>query len=145
MIRGFDVNQTELVEAVADKMRREKVLSPPAWASFVKTSPAKDRVPSQQDWWYIRGASILRRFYMDNRPKGVNRLRVVYGDKTKNRYSGKHFMPASGAAIRKIMQQLEAYGLTKKVKVDKHYGRRITPAGISFIDAAAKSIEKSEK
>ena len=38
-------------------------------------------------------------------------------DFIKNRYSGKHFKPASGAVIRHILQELEKAELIKKVKV----------------------------
>ncbi len=142
MIRATDVDQIELVRALATELKKEKALTPPAWASFVKTGSAKDRIPSQSDWWYLRGASILRRFYVDRIPTGVNRLRVVYGDKEKNRYSGKHFRPAGGAIIRKLLQQLEQAELIKKVKIKNRPGRRISPKGISLADSTAKVVAK---
>lgn len=139
MIRGLDVEQTKLIRAMSDELKKTKMLTPPVWSSFVKTGTAKDRIPSQEDWWFLRGASILRRFYIDHKPMGVNRLRIVYGDKTKNTYAGKHFKPASGAIVRKILQQLESAQLIKKAKVGNHYGRLITPKGISFVDNVAKT------
>ena len=48
MIRANDVDQIELVKALAEQLKKEKTMTPPAWANFVKTSPAKDRVPSQE-------------------------------------------------------------------------------------------------
>jgi small subunit ribosomal protein S19e len=80
--------------------------------------------------------------YLDNRPIGVNRLRRVYGDKEKNRYSGKHFKPAGGAIIRKLLQQLEQSGLIMKVKIQNRPGRRIAPKGISLADKTAKKVAK---
>ena len=142
MIRATDVNQIELVRALAERLKSEKALSPPAWAKFVKTGSAKDRVPSQEDWWYLRSASMLRRMYINRRPIGVSRLRRVYGDKEKNRYSGKHFKPASGAIVRKILQQLEQAGFVSKVKIKNRPGRRIAPKGISLADNTAKSLSK---
>lgn len=140
MIRGFDVDQRELVTKLANNLEREKFVSPLEWAKFVKTGPAKDRVPSQDNWWYLRAASILRRMYVDKKPLGVNRLRVIYGDKSKNTYSKHHFKPASGAIIRHILQQLENSGLIKKVQIQKHFGRALTPKGISLIDRSAKEL-----
>ncbi len=64
----------------------------------------------------------------------------MYGSKTKNTYSSHHFRPAGGAHIRKILQQLESAGMIKKVKKGIHYGRVITPKGISFADKVAKTI-----
>ncbi|MCL5009680.1 MAG: 30S ribosomal protein S19e [Candidatus Parvarchaeota archaeon] len=142
MIRASDVNQIELVNRLAEEMKKEKLLQPPEWSKFVKTGSSKDRVPSQEDWWYLRGASILRRMYLDNRPVGVNRLRRVYGDTEKNRYSGKHFKPAGGAIIRKLLQQLEKSGLITKVKIQNRPGRRISPKGISLADMTAKNTSK---
>ncbi|MCL5016855.1 MAG: 30S ribosomal protein S19e [Candidatus Parvarchaeota archaeon] len=140
MIRAYDVDQIELTKALAGELKKEKVLEPPAWSQFVKTGSSKDRVPQQPDWWYMRGASILRRMYIDKHPIGVNRLRSVYGDKEKNRYSGRHFKPAGGAIIRKLMQQLEKAGFIKKVKVENHYGRIITGKGVSLLDKTAKGL-----
>ncbi len=140
MIRASDVNQIELVNVLAQELKKNKLLTPPAWSNFVKTGSSKDRVPSQEDWWYLRGASILRRLYMDTRPVGVSRLRRVYGDKEKNRYSGRHFKPASGAVIRKLLQQLEQAELIKKVKIKNRPGRRISPKGVSLADKMAKAI-----
>lgn len=142
MIRASDVNQIELVKALAEQLKKEKVIVPPTWSNFVKTGSAKDRVPSQPDWWYFRTASILRRMYTDRRPIGVSRLRRLYGDKEKNRYSGKHFQPAGGAIIRKALQQLEQAELIKKVKIKNRPGRRIAPKGISLADRTAKTLGK---
>ena len=139
MIRGFDVEQGRLTRAMAEELKKDKILSAPAWSQFVKTGPANDRIPSQKDWWFSRGAGILRRFYVNHKPLGVNRLRVTYGDKTKNTYAGRHFKPAGGSIIREILQQLEAAQLIKKAKIGNHYGRLITPKGIAFVDKVAKS------
>ncbi|EEZ92853.1 MAG: Ribosomal protein S19e [Candidatus Parvarchaeum acidiphilum ARMAN-4] len=142
MIRGYDVNQIRLVNELANKLEEDKLTIPPAWAMFVKTGSAKDRIPSQNNWWYLRAASIMRRMYVDKRPIGVNRLRNIYGDKEKNRYSGKHFKPASGAVIRHILQELEKAELIKKVKIQNHFGRALTPKGIAFNDSVAKKVGK---
>jgi small subunit ribosomal protein S19e len=140
MVRAFDVDQDKLVHALAKELKDSKILVAVPWAKFVKTGVSRDRPPATDAWWYDRGASILRHFYTDNKPMGVGRLRRVYGDKEKNRYSGRHFKPAGGAAIRKILQQLENGALIKKIKVENHFGRRITPKGVSFVDNAAKKL-----
>ncbi len=141
MIRGYDVNQIELVNKLADKLEKDKLITPLEWSKFVKTGASKDRVPLQNNWWYLRAASIMRRMYINKEPIGVNRLKVIYGDKEKNRYSGQHFRPAGGAIIRHILQQLEQAGLIKKVRVQNHFGRVLTPGGISLTDKVAKEIK----
>ncbi len=140
MIRASDVNQRELVKGVAERLKQISTMEPPEWSGFVKTGSAKDRVPSQPDWWYLRSASILRRMYLNRRPSGVNKLRRVYGDKEKNRYSGKHFKPAGGAIIRNILQRLEKSELVQKVKIKNRPGRVISPKGISLLDKTAKTM-----
>jgi small subunit ribosomal protein S19e len=142
MIRGYDVNQIKLVNDLARKLEEDKLTTPPDWAMFVKTGSAKDRIPSQNNWWYLRAASIMRRMYVNKKPIGVNRLRNIYGDKEKNRYSGKHFRPASGAVIRNILQELEKAELIRKVKIQNHFGRILTAKGISFTDNVARETAK---
>ncbi len=141
MKRGSDVDQQALVAQLAKKLKDDKLLSPAPWSKFVKTASAKDRPPAQKDWWYFRGASILRRMYLTRKPTGVGRFRRVYGDKTKNTLSSHHFKPAGGSIIRKIMQQLESSGLVTKKKVGVHSGRIISPKGISMIDSLSKNIK----
>ena len=58
----------------------EKVV-PPEWAENVKTGVHKELPPTNDDWWYIRCAAILRKIYTDGRPIGIERLRSVYGGK----------------------------------------------------------------
>jgi small subunit ribosomal protein S19e len=53
MIRASDVNQIELVNSLAEELKKEKLLTPPEWSRFVKTGSSKDRTPSQGDWWYL--------------------------------------------------------------------------------------------
>ncbi len=141
MKSGFDVDQKKLVKSIAEEFKNKKILVPPSWAKFVKTSPAKDRPPEQQDWWFLRGASILRRMYIDRKPIGVSKLRRIYGDKSKNTYSSHHFKTASGAIIRKLLQQLEAASLIQKSNLKNHAGRMISSKGISFIDKISKGIQ----
>jgi small subunit ribosomal protein S19e len=92
-----------------------KEITPPEWASFVKTSTGKERLPIQNDWWYTRSASILRKIYIFG-PISVESLRTIYG--TRKRYGKRleHHVKGSGSIIRKILQQLEAAGLVEKTK-----------------------------
>ncbi|MEM3845706.1 MAG: 40S ribosomal protein S19 [Candidatus Parvarchaeota archaeon] len=135
------MDQQALVVNLATRLKEDKLLAPPQWAKFVKTASTKDRPPSQKDWWYLRGASILRRMYLSRKVTGVNRLRRVYGDKTKNTLSSHHFKPSGGSNIRHILQQLESNGLIVKKKVGVHSGRMISAKGISLIDSISKGMK----
>jgi len=129
------IDPQKLNEKLKEELKKFKEIKPPAWSFFVKSGVHKERPPEQKDFWYIRAASILRRLYL-NGPVGIERLRVYYGGKKKHKVSPPHRKKASGALIRKILQQLEKAGLVEKTKK----GRVLTPKGRSFIEKVAKEI-----
>jgi len=115
-------------------------VKPPEWALFVKTGANKDRPPMQEDWWYWRAASILRKLYLHG-PVGLERLRTAYGYRAKigSEMRREHFRKAGGAIIRKILQQLERAGLVEKIPGK---GRVLSPKGKSLLDKLAMRILK---
>jgi small subunit ribosomal protein S19e len=50
----------------------------PEWVDVVKTNVAKELAPYDEDWFFIRTASIARHLYI-RAPVGVNALKKVYG------------------------------------------------------------------
>ena len=130
-----DVDRTRLIEAVAKDLKKEKDMTMPEWAKFVKTGAGKERVPDNLDWWYIRAASILLKTYFS--PIGVSRLRRKYGNRKNRGYKPEKFYPASGNIIRKILQSLEKAGYV--TKTDK--GRVISPKGRAYLDKKAKDLK----
>ncbi len=134
-----EVPADRLITAVADYLKTNvNEVSPPSWATFVKTGPHVERVPSQNDFWYIRCASLLRRLYIEG-PVGVERLRSVYGGRAKNGMSNEHFVKSGGSSLRKALQQLEKAGLVKKLPDG---GRTITDSGRSVLDRIAYKMLK---
>jgi len=117
---------------IAEKLRSEKIVEPPEWAKFVKTSVARERVPQQDDWWYIRAASILRKIYLKG-PIGVARLSKFYGGRKNRGYKPESFRRGSRKIIRTILQQFEAKGLIKQTD-GKRKGRIITETGMKYLD-----------
>jgi len=79
----YDVPATAFVVKAGQKLKESGKVQAPEWAADVKTGTHRQYPPTQQDWWYTRCASILRRIYIDG-PVGVQRLRSLYGGK-KNR------------------------------------------------------------
>lgn len=139
MVLPTDVKPQELAKEVAEALKDK--ITPPKWATFVKTGSHKERPPLEKDWWYIRAASVLRTIYR-NGPVGVSKLRSKYGG-AKNRGVKPHlFTKASGSILRKILQQLETAGLLAKVKEGVHKGRVITPAGVSLLAKAATRVKQ---
>ncbi len=138
MVTALDVPADLLIKRVAEKLKKEyEQVKPPVWAYFAKTGVHKERPPQDPDWWYMRAASILRKLYKSGQPIGIERFRVIYGGRMNRGVAPERFAKASGAVIRKILQQLEAAGLVRKVPGK---GRELTPQGRSLLDRAAKEI-----
>ncbi len=136
MITPRDVPAQEFVNRLKEELKKFKEISPPQWSFFVKSGAHRERPPQQPDFWYIRAASILRRIYIDG-PVGVERLRTYYGGRRRRGRRPPKFRKASGAIIRKILQQLESAGLVKK---EDRKGRILTSKGRSLLDKIAKVV-----
>ena len=139
MITPYDVPASKLIEKVA-KHLKENVdeINPPPWASIVKTGTHVQRQPQNPDWWYIRCASLLRKIYVHG-PVGVEKLRAEYGGRKDYGVRPEHAAKASGAVIRKALQQLEAKGL---IETFKTRGRRVTREGRKLLRELAEELKK---
>lgn len=135
MATVYDVDASKLINKAAEALKDK--INAPEWSKFVKTGRAKERIPMENDWWYKRAASILRKIYLLG-PVGTNKLKVKYGSKKNRGYKPEKFYPASGKIIRTILQQLEKTEFIKKEEKKVHRGRKITPKGKSFLDKLAK-------
>ena len=136
MVSVFEVPADKLIERMKEELKKIQQIKPPVWSNFVKSGVHKERPPEQPDFWYIRAASILRRIYIDG-PVGVERLRTYYGGRKRRGHKPAHTYKASGAIIRKILQQLESVGL---VKTQNKKGRVLTPKGRKFVDKLVGEI-----
>ena len=139
MVTPYDVPASKFIEKVA-KYLKENVdeINPPPWASIVKTGTHIQRQPQNLDWWYIRCASLLRKIYVHG-PVGVEKLRAEYGGRKDYGVRPEHAAKASGAVIRKALQQLEAAGLTETFKTR---GRRVTQEGRKLLRELAEELKK---
>jgi small subunit ribosomal protein S19e len=141
MVTLYDVPADDLIEAVAEEL--EERIEQPAWAEFTKTGSGRELPPQQDDFWYVRAASLLRKLAMDG-PKGIDRLSTEYGGKKRGstRYRVAKAAKSSGSKkiIRTILQQLEEEEMVTTVKGE---GRRITPEGQSFLDSVAGEVLES--
>jgi small subunit ribosomal protein S19e len=141
MVTLYDVPADDLIEAVAAEL--EERIEEPEWAKFTKTGPSRELPPQQDDFWYVRAASLLRKLAIDG-PKGIDRLATEYGGKKRgsNRYRVAKAAQTDGSKklIRTILQQLEEEDLVTTVTGE---GRRITPEGQSFLDSVAGDVLES--
>ena len=130
----------QLIHNIAQELKSISDIRPPEWAVFVKTGAHKERPPTQQDWWHVRAAAVLRTVYRIG-PVGVSKLRTKYGGRKNRGYAPEHHVRGSGNILRKILQQLERAGLIKQTKIGVHKGRVITSKGKSLLVAASKKNE----
>ncbi len=140
----FDVDQGKLIRALASELKRQSVVVPPDWASFVKTGHHRERPPHDEEWWYVRAASILRTVALRG-PIGTEKLRVRYGGRKNRGMAPDKFYPAGGNHIRKILQQLEAAKLVVQAEKGAHKGRVITPLGRKLLHAVAGVVRAEEE
>jgi small subunit ribosomal protein S19e len=134
----YDVPAEALIEAVAAEL--EDRIDQPDWAEFTKTGSDRELPPQQDDFWFVRTASLLRKVAMRG-PIGVERLATEYGGSkkgtTRYRVSGDHHAAGSRKIVRTALQQLEEEGFVETAKGE---GRRITDEGRSFLDGVAGDV-----
>lgn len=139
MVTVRDVHARKLVWAVKEELKGVKEIKPPTWSVYAKSGVSRQRPPEQPDFWYIRGASLLRRIYLDG-PVGVEKLRTFYGGRKRRRTKPARFKKGSGSVVRKLLQQMETAGFVEKEKNGS--GRKITSKGRKFLDNIANKAAK---
>ncbi len=132
MVTVFDVEANKLIENAAAKLKGMDIAKPD-FVGVVKSGAHAERPPSDEDFWYVRCASILRQAYVNDNV-GVQRLRKHYGGRKRRGVKPQRHAAAGGSTIRKAMQELEKAGLLAKEKT----GRTLTPKGRAFMDSVAK-------
>lgn len=137
MTTVYDIPPDLLIGKVAGELKELDAVEIPEWAKFAKTGVHKEMPPKDEDWWYTRAASILRRVYIDG-PVGVQRLRTFYGGKMDRGSMPYSFRKGSGSVTRKILQQLEEAELIKNTPE----GRIVSPKGRSFMDGVSNGLKE---
>ncbi len=140
----FDVDQGAIVTALAAELKRQNVVVPPDWAAFAKTGHHREHPPVDDDWWYVRAASVLRTIYLRG-PIGTQKLRIRYGGRKNRGVSPDKFYPAGGNHLRKILQQLEAAKLIVQAEKGVHKGRVVTPLGRKLLHAIAGVVKAQQE
>jgi small subunit ribosomal protein S19e len=138
MAKVYDVPADELIAKLAEQLKKDKKIEPPAWSAYVKTGAHAGKIPQNRDWWFTRSASLLRKIYLHG-PIGVSDLKVAYGGRKKIGYNLSHHKDAGGAIIRHALQQLEAAGYITKLPAK---GRAMTSEGTKKLDRLATEIHK---
>jgi small subunit ribosomal protein S19e len=136
MVTVYDVPPEKLIMKTAEKLKEIDTINPPEWADFVKTGRHTERAPLQDDWWYTRAASVLRKIYMKG-PMGSSKLAAEYGGFADRGAKPNKAVKGSRSIARKCLMQLESSGL---VINEKGKGRTISPKGQSLLDNSAKQV-----
>ncbi|NMX21233.1 30S ribosomal protein S19e [ANME-1 cluster archaeon GoMg4] len=136
MTTVYDVPPDKLVKKVGGKLKKNKAIALPKWAVDVKKGANTDLPPQDEDWWWVRCASVLRQIYLHG-PVGVARLRTYYGGRVNRGAKKERFREASGKIIREVLSQLERAGYVAKTK----RGRKISPEGQKFLDNTAHELK----
>lgn len=134
----YDVDSQKFIKKTAEELKKINEIKPPVWSKYAKSGTYKERPPYDNDFWYMRTASLLRKIYIMG-PIGVSKLLTKYGGLKRRGYKPEHFYKGSGSIIRKSLQQLEKAGLIQQTIKKGHKGRIITPKGRKFLDAISKN------
>ena len=131
-----DVDATEFVMAYAKHLKRTNKVKLPEWVDMVKTAKWKELAPKDDDWFYIRMASMARKLYLRG-GVGVGAFRKIYGGAGNSGSKPSHFEPCAGGVIRHCLKQLAELKV-----IEKHPsgGRRLTKDGQRDLDRVAGSI-----
>ncbi|MFC7167447.1 30S ribosomal protein S19e [Halospeciosus flavus] len=134
----YDAPTDELLDELADVLADR--VEEPDWAQFAKTGQDKELPPEQDDFWYKRAASLLRKVAVDG-PVGVESLSTEYGNTKRgsNRYKVSPDKKVDGSknVIRTILQQLEEEGLVEEKGSE---GRVASAEGRSLLDDTAGDV-----
>ena len=138
MTTVYDVPAGELIDRVAEELKKNNSISPPEWADIVKTGVHREKAPTEPDWWYKRVAAVLRKVYIKG-PIGSSQLAALFGGPVDRGSKPYHAWSGSRAIIRHSLQQLDAAGLVEK---DKNKGRKVSPTGQKLLDNQSHEIFK---
>jgi small subunit ribosomal protein S19e len=134
-----DTSPQKLILKLSEELKKNDSIKPPDWSKYVKTGVSEERPPTQEDWWFLRSAALLRKIYI-NGPVGVLKLRTAFGGRRRRGHKPAHHRKAGGKIIRLMLQQLESAGLVKKVEKPKK-GRIITPKGQKLLSKTASGLK----
>lgn len=133
-----DVDAHAFIKAYAAYLKRTGKLEVPKWVDLVKTGTYKELAPYDQDWFYVRAASVARHIYL-RKGVGVGGLRKNYGGRLNRGSRPHHNSLGSGSVVRKVMQALEKI---KVLEMDEKSGRRISQDGQKDLDRIAAQIQR---
>jgi small subunit ribosomal protein S19e len=135
MAKVYDVPADVLINKLSVILKNEGI-SEPSWIPFVKTGAHTQKPPHDDDWWFTRCASILRKIYLHG-PIGIQEMQKDYGGGKPSGYGAAHHRNAGGAIIRGAVHGLEKLGYVEKIEKK---GRVISRQGMKKLDGLSTEI-----
>lgn len=133
-----DVAPAVFIEAYALHLKNSDRFEIPKWTDLVKTGVHKELAPTNEDWYFVRAASIARKVYL--KPGiGIGALRKWYGGQYRRGSRAKCYQKAAAGVIRSVLQQLEE---TKVLEKTATGGRAITRVGQQDLDRIAGQVAR---
>ena len=142
MTTYHDVPADLLIGELSARLAEMEAISPPEWASIVKTGTHRERPPSQDNWWFIRSAAILRKVGKLG-PIGANHMAQHFGGPKDRGVKPNRAVAGSRNISRTIMQQLFNAGLIESkmnMAGNVNHGKVLTPEGQSLLDSVAHDV-----
>lgn len=127
---------------LADRLADMDQISKPEWAKHVKTGVHRERQPTQENWWDIRSAAVLRKVGL-HAPVGVNHLSQMFGGARDRGSAPSRAKAGSRHIIRSVLQQLEEAGLVEtktNLLGTITLGRGLTAAGQKLLNEVAHEV-----
>ena len=142
MTTYYDVPADLLIGSLSSELQELDQITPPEWAEYVKTGIHRERPPTQDDWWFIRSAAVLRKVGMKG-PIATNHMAQLFGGPKDRGVTPTRAAAGSRNVARNVRPQLTAAGLiTSKWNLGKtvNFGKILTPEGHALLDKHAHSV-----
>lgn len=137
-----DIPADILIDGLVEKLSSLDSIVEPDWAAFVKTGTHRERPPTQDNWWTIRSAAILRKVAFKG-PIGTNHMAQEFGGPRDRGVKPNRAAAGSRNIARTILQQLSESGLiisSWNTARTVNRGKILTPEGHKLMNDVAHSV-----
>lgn len=136
-----DISPNLFNSVYADFLKKSGRIETPSWINIVKTGISKKNPPNDRNWFFLKMASLARKFYL-NQGKGVGNLKKKLGKKKRNGVRPSQKKKSSGKIIRFALQMLEKL---KIISWNKKGERVISKKAKLDMDKRAEKIITNKK
>ncbi|OAG31315.1 small subunit ribosomal protein S19e [Nematocida displodere] len=143
-----EICPAKFIATLSKALEDEKKITPPADTAHIKTGHGRQIAPEEENWYFVRTASILRKLYIEeltNPEKsrhgfGTMWFARVYGGAKNNGHKPSHVVSGSKSLVRRILQSLEGLKFVSQIP---NGGRKLTATGLSYLGEVANKAALS--